>query len=189
MDTTDRSIEAPTTQNAITETMQRRDIYPKWPWSWPIRFTRILFTELIMQPLVWLLATPQVECETELTQNKPILIIANHVSTYDVPLVLYALPGKLRRRISPAMAADMLYDWRRMRNLGPHFLNFLGPAAYLLITALFNAFPLRELLASAVASSTRAKRSITATTCSSSLRAPLCRRPATFSSWYWDSGT
>ena len=142
MDTTDRSIEAPTTQNAITETMQRRDIYPKWPWSWPIRFTRILFTELIMQPLVWLLATPQVECETELTQNKPILIIANHVSTYDVPLVLYALPGRLRRRIAPAMAADMLHDWRNMRNLGPRFLNFLGPVAYLLITALFNAFPL-----------------------------------------------
>lgn len=142
MNTADRSIEIPATQNTAAETTQRQDIYPKWSWSWPARTIRLLFTELIMQPVIWILAAPRVESEVELATDKPMLIIANHVSTYDVPLVLYALPRKLRNCIAPAMAADMLYDWRRMRNLGPRFLNFLGPIAYLLITALFNAFPL-----------------------------------------------
>jgi 1-acyl-sn-glycerol-3-phosphate acyltransferase len=36
------------------------------------------------------------------------LIIANHVTTFDGPLVQYALPGALRRRIAMAMSGEML---------------------------------------------------------------------------------
>ena len=56
--------------------------------------------------------------------------------------MLYAMPGPVRRRVAIAMAADMLEDFRHARGQGSWVLNTLAPAAYLLITALFNVFPL-----------------------------------------------
>lgn len=120
-----------------------RAVYPRWPWSAPVKAARILFLECVMRPLVWFLAAPKVERATDINwPNAPFLIIANHITTYDGALVLYALPGKVRRRVAAAMAADMLDDFRHARGQGSWFLNALAPAAYLLITALFNVFPL-----------------------------------------------
>ena len=76
----------------------------------------------------------------------PLLIVGNHVTAYDGPLIQYALPGTLRRRIAVAMAGDMLDDYRHGRNpdwpTGRTGLYLLGPPAYWLVTALFNVFPL-----------------------------------------------
>jgi long-chain acyl-CoA synthetase len=96
----------------------------------------------VLRPLVWLLADPQVQCEAVLNTNQPLLLIANHVSAYDLPLVLYALPGRMRRQVAAAMAANMLEDWRKRRNQGSWFLNALGPLTYLITTGVFNVFPL-----------------------------------------------
>jgi long-chain acyl-CoA synthetase len=117
------------------------DIYPRWPWSAPMRLVRNAFIELISQPLVWILAAPRVERPAHLQPQRPVLLIANHVTAYDVSLIQYALPGPMRRRIAAAMAANMLRDWRHFRKLAPG-LNWLGPVTYLLVTGLFNAFPL-----------------------------------------------
>lgn len=125
-----------------------QDIYPRWPWWWSARLLRVAFLELISQPLVYLLAKPRVERPPNLRPEGPVLLIANHVTAYDVPLILYGLPGPMRRRVAAAMAGNMLRDFRHMRNVGPEgsaftpFLDLLGPAAWLLITALYNAFPL-----------------------------------------------
>jgi long-chain acyl-CoA synthetase len=74
------------------------------------------------------------------------LIVANHVTAYDGPLVQYALPGPVRRRIAAAMAGDMLEDYRHFRNpeSAPGRKRFYlpGPLFYLLLTSLFNVFPL-----------------------------------------------
>jgi long-chain acyl-CoA synthetase len=72
------------------------------------------------------------------------LIVANHVTAFDGPLVLYALPGPVRRRIAAAMAGDMLDDYRHFRNpeRGQGGFMLFGPLVYLLLTALFNVFPL-----------------------------------------------
>lgn len=120
----------------------RHDIYPHWTWTWPIRILRIAFLECVLRPLVWLLAAPSVHRDSEPLPEKPLLLIANHVSIYDVPLVLYALPGAVRRRVAAAMAADLLEDMRKRRNQGSWFANLLGPISWLLITTLFNVFPL-----------------------------------------------
>ena len=116
--------------------------YPRWPWSWPIAALRIVFIELIMRPLVWLLGAPRIQRPAAPLPAGPLLIIANHVTAYDGALILYALPGTLRRRVAIAMAGEMLLDYRHARNQGNSVLNLLAPAAYLLITALFNVFPL-----------------------------------------------
>ena len=119
------------------------NIYPTWPWSWVQQAIRALFIELVMRPLVAILGNPRVEPVQPV--EKPILIIANHVSVYDVPLILYALPGPMRRRVAVAMAGEMILNFRKARNLGNWFLNLCGPPGYFLMTALFNVFPLPQL--------------------------------------------
>ena len=72
----------------------------------------------------------------------PSLIISNHVTAFDGALVLYALPGRMRRQVAAAMSGEMLLDYRRARGQGNWALNLLAPGAYWLLTALFNVFPL-----------------------------------------------
>jgi long-chain acyl-CoA synthetase len=71
-----------------------------------------------------------------------VLVIANHVTGYDAALILYALPGRLRRRMAIAMSGEILLDFRRARNQQSVLRNMLAPAAYWLVTAFFNVFPL-----------------------------------------------
>ncbi len=120
----------------------RKFVYPRWPWSWPVRVLRVVFVEAILRPLVALLAAPAVRRELKTAPSRPLLIVANHVTSFDAPLVLYALPGEMRRRVAIAMSGEMLDDWRHARNQGAWWLNLLAPFAYWLVTALFNVFPL-----------------------------------------------
>jgi long-chain acyl-CoA synthetase len=86
-------------------------IYPHWPWLRPIRWARAAFVECAMRPLVWLLAGPRVVrtgTAQELTPNDTMLIIANHVTAYDGPLLLFALPRAIRDRTAAAMSGEML---------------------------------------------------------------------------------
>ena len=119
------------------------NIYPTWPWSRIQTAIRILFIELVMRPFVAVLGNPRFN-KTE-PISEPVLIVSNHVSVYDVPLILYALPGPMRRHVAVAMAGEMIMNFRKARNLGNWFLNLCGPPAYFLITALFNVFPLPQL--------------------------------------------
>jgi long-chain acyl-CoA synthetase len=129
-----------------TETEQVHYIYPRWPWLLPFRWLRAAFIEAVARPLVWLLANPKVVAPELPASDAPMLIIANHVTAYDGPLVQYALPGAVRRRIAVAMAGDMLEDYRHFRNperaAGKKGFYPPGPLIYLLLTALFNVFPL-----------------------------------------------
>jgi long-chain acyl-CoA synthetase len=121
-------------------------LYPHWPWLFPIRWLRIAFLEAVVRPLVRLLAKPAVFRPHSIDAREPMLIIANHVTSFDGPLLEYALPGTIRRRIAVAMSGEMLEDFRHFRNpklaagKGRFFLP--GPLYYLLATALFNVFPL-----------------------------------------------
>jgi long-chain acyl-CoA synthetase len=141
--------EEPAVQTAMAEAgdvaaSASEHVYPRWPWSWLVDATRVAWIELLMRPLVWLLGAPRVVRLTEEFPAGPVLIVANHVTAYDGALVLYALPGRLRRRVAIAMRGAMLLDLRRGRNQGNWLLNLLVPAAYWLITALFNVFPLPQ---------------------------------------------
>jgi long-chain acyl-CoA synthetase len=134
---------------AFSSPLKERDasehVFPRWPWSWPIDAIRVAFLELVVRPLVWLLAAPRVVRETEHLPPAPVLVIANHVTAYDGALILYALPRRLRQRVAIAMSGEVLLDIHRGRNQGNTLLNFLGPVAYWLITGLFNVFPLPRL--------------------------------------------
>lgn len=120
-------------------------IYPHWPWLRPIKALRIAFIELIMRPLIWLLAAPRVIRAPATFPRAPLLLIANHVTAYDGALILYALPPRLRHQTAIAMSGEMLFDLRRGQNQSNALLNLVAPAGYWLITALFNVFPLPRL--------------------------------------------
>jgi long-chain acyl-CoA synthetase len=120
-------------------------VYPRWPWSWPIKVVRMGFIELVMRPLIAILAAPRVVRDTDELPQGPLLIVANHVTAYDGALVVHALPGRLRRRIAIAMSGETLSDLKQGRNQQRALYNLLAPAGYWLVTALFNVFPLPRL--------------------------------------------
>jgi len=117
-------------------------IYSRWPWSKPMQLIRSGFLELIAQPFVWFLGNPRVVAPRRLDVNEPMLIVCNHVTAYDGALIEYALPGRMRRRVASAMLGEMLEDFRHFRNPDTGRFMLLGPAAYWLVTALYNVFPL-----------------------------------------------
>lgn len=126
-----------------------RHIYPRWPWLLPFHLVRGAFTEFIMRPLVWLLANPHVVRPEKIACDGPLLIIANHVTTFDAPLIEFALPRAIRRKMAIAMSGEMLHDFRHFRNPESHakasHFYFPGPFIYYLLTGLFNVFPLPRL--------------------------------------------
>jgi long-chain acyl-CoA synthetase len=137
-------------ERAPAEAEQRvRHVYPRWPWLLPFRMVRAAFTEFIMRPLVWLLANPRVRRPEKIQTDGPLLIIANHVTTFDAPLIEYALPQEIRRNLAIAMSGEMLYDFRHFRDpesQGRRSRFYLpGPFIYYLLTGLFNVFPLPRL--------------------------------------------
>ncbi|MGA2571576.1 MAG: AMP-binding protein [Terracidiphilus sp.] len=125
---------------------RRKFVYPTWPWWKPFHWTRVAFIEAVMRPLVWLLGAPRVVGPAKPLPEGPLLIVANHVTAYDGPLIQYALAGPYRRRIATAMMGEMLDDYRHWRNPekppGRQGFYVPGPPAYWLVTALFNVFPL-----------------------------------------------
>jgi long-chain acyl-CoA synthetase len=130
----------------LAETEPGRFIYPRWPWLRLFWWLRVVFIEAVERPLVWLLAHPRVVAPEMPPSSQPMLIVANHVTAYDGALIQYALPGPMRRWIAVAMSGEMLNDYRRLQNPArpPGQLDFYlpGPLIYLLLTALFNVFPL-----------------------------------------------
>lgn len=120
-------------------------IYPHWPWNPIMRAVRVVFLELIGMPLLRFLAgRPAVKREQNAWPESRLLIVSNHVTAYDPAFVLYALPRPIRHDVAIAMAGEMLLDFRRMRNQANWFVNLVAPIGYLLVTALFNVFPLPQ---------------------------------------------
>ena len=121
-------------------------LYPHWPWWAPVRWMRIAFMEAVMRPLVWLLSNPTIVARAAVDGREPMLIVANHVTAFDGPLLEYALPPAIRHRIAVAMSGDMLEDYRHFRDpdrLKKQAKFFLpGPLFYFLVTGFFNVFPL-----------------------------------------------
>ncbi|MBV8674757.1 MAG: AMP-binding protein [Acidobacteriaceae bacterium] len=122
---------------------KQHEVYPYWTWWWPVRALRVAFIECVQRPLTWFLGAPGVWREVRLDNlEQPLLLIANHVTAYDLPLALYALPGRMRRNVATAMAANTLEDFKKGRYSEWWFLNMLGPLTYFILLFLFNVFPL-----------------------------------------------
>ena len=135
----------PTVEMSETPAAVRDEhIYPAWPWNIVVRFCRSAFIEVILRPLVWLFGDPHISSNLQSLPDGPVLIYANHVTAVDVALMLYGLPGRLRRRVAVTMSGEILLAWRRGRYYNYRILNWISPLEYVLVTALFNVFPLPQ---------------------------------------------
>src|ERR1700743_1264998 len=81
-----------------------------WARSMPARFVRERFMQFVLNPLMDYYAARQATGKEKLSALKePVILVANHASHMDTPVILSALPRKLRKRTAVAAAADYFY--------------------------------------------------------------------------------
>lgn len=120
-------------------------VYPRWAQREPMRWLRLVFYYVFVWPATMLLAAPRVRgCEHLRGIAGPLLIISNHVTFLDIGFVLAALPARLRHRLAVAMEGERVQAMRHPPASLPLWERWLDRMDYLLITALFNVFPLPQ---------------------------------------------
>ena len=70
----------------------------------------------LLKPLIWRLATVTVLGRENLAGlSRPFVVVSNHTSHLDAPLIFGALPRKLSRYVAAGAAADYFFDvwWRK----------------------------------------------------------------------------
>src|SRR4029077_18546695 len=118
--------------------------FPAWSRSPFVQFVRRLSQAAWILPLARVFAHMRIEGREHLRNlSGPVIFAANHQSHFDVPVILAALPGRVRARVAPAMAKEFFkahffpekYAWQeRLTNSFNYYL-----AAFY-----FNAFPLPQ---------------------------------------------
>jgi long-chain acyl-CoA synthetase len=131
---------APLPTVAAAPSQAKGPVFPRWPWWSPVRWVRIVFLEAIARPLLWLVLAPRVSPRVAFA--RPSLLIANHLTAFDVPVILYALSREDRDHVAVAMSGQLLTGWRRGKAERHKIVAILTPLAYWLVTAFFNVFPL-----------------------------------------------
>jgi 1-acyl-sn-glycerol-3-phosphate acyltransferase len=85
----------------------------RWARSRPALWARERFMAFVMNPILDHYAARRSTGFDVLTAlNEPVILVANHASHMDTPVILSALPRKLRRRTAVAAAADYFYRYR-----------------------------------------------------------------------------
>jgi 1-acyl-sn-glycerol-3-phosphate acyltransferase len=81
-----------------------------WARSAPARFVRERTMQFVLNPVMNYYAARQATGKEKLSALKgPVILVANHASHMDTPVILSALPRKLRKRTAVAAAADYFY--------------------------------------------------------------------------------
>ena len=118
--------------------------FPTWNRTRPVWLIRRLSQATWILPLARVFAHTRVEGRDHLGAIRgPVVFAANHQSHFDVPVILSALPGRLRARVAPAMAKEFFKahffpaGFSRRERLS----NSLN---YYLAAFFFNAFPLPQ---------------------------------------------
>ena len=89
-----------------------------WARSWLAGFVRENFMNLVLNPVMDYYAARRATGKEKLEHVKgPVILVANHASHMDTPVILSALPRKLRKRTVVAAAADYFYRNRVVASL------------------------------------------------------------------------
>jgi 1-acyl-sn-glycerol-3-phosphate acyltransferase len=101
-----------------------------WARSWPAGVARENFLRFVLGPIMDFYARRRSTGREKLAGLKgPVILVANHGSHMDTPVILSALPRRLRKRTAVAAAADYFY-----RN----------KAIAALVSLLFNTVPIER---------------------------------------------
>jgi long-chain acyl-CoA synthetase len=118
--------------------------FPSWNRSWPARALRRVSLPTWILPLARVFAWIRVEGRQHLQAiDSPVIFAANHQSHMDTPVILAALPRRLRYRVAPAMAKEFFkaHFFPEEHGRRAWFTNSLN---YWLSSLFFNAFPLPQ---------------------------------------------
>jgi len=117
--------------------------YPRWAQRWPVRIIRAILLNLLARPAMLLLGWPRIIGRENLRgSNGPVLLVANHIAFFDPAYVLEALPKRFRRKLAIAMDGELLESMRNPPAGRGFFASLVDRAAYWLVVAIFNVFPL-----------------------------------------------
>ena len=118
--------------------------FPTWNRSWPARTIRRISLPTWILPLARVFARIHVEGREQLrTIDAPVIFAANHQSHMDTPVLMAALPARLRYRLAPAMAKEFFkaHFFPEKHGRKAWLANSLN---YYLAALFFNAFPLPQ---------------------------------------------
>ena len=118
--------------------------FPSWNRSWPARAVRRVSLPTWILPLARAFAWLRVAGVERLNAiDGPVVFAANHQSHMDAPVILAALPARLRYRVAAAMAKDFFkaHFFPDQFTRVQWFTNSLN---YYLAALFFNAFPLPQ---------------------------------------------
>ena len=118
--------------------------FPAWNRSWPARAIRRASLPTWILPIARLFAWIHVDGRENLEAIRgPVIFAANHQSHMDTPVILAALPARLRYRVAPAMAKEFFkaHFFPAEHSRRARFTNSLN---YYLAALFFNAFPLPQ---------------------------------------------
>ncbi len=118
--------------------------FPTWNRSWAARAVRRSSLPTWILPLARAFATIRVEGREHFDAlHSPVVFAANHQSHMDVPVVLAALPPRLRYRVAPAMAKEFFKAHFFPKDYGRRAW-LSNSVNYYLAALFFNAFPLPQ---------------------------------------------
>jgi long-chain acyl-CoA synthetase len=132
-------------RGSATETAPAEPVdFPAWNRAWPARAIRRASLPTWILPLGRIFARLRVDGLDRLQAiEAPVIYAANHQSHLDVPVILSALPPRLRYRVAPAMAKEFFKAHFFPDQFGRRawLTNSLN---YYLAALFFNAFPLPQ---------------------------------------------
>lgn len=97
-----------TRAHELRKTAAQLDV--RWARSAPARMIRENFMQLVLNPIMDFYAARRATGFERLQALKePVILVANHASHMDTPVILSALPRRLRKRTAVAAAADYFY--------------------------------------------------------------------------------
>jgi 1-acyl-sn-glycerol-3-phosphate acyltransferase len=89
-----------------------------WARSWLAGVARESFMNFVLNPLMGMYARRRATGREKLSALKgPVILVANHASHLDTPVILSALPRRLRKRTAVAAAADYFYRNRLVASI------------------------------------------------------------------------
>ena len=118
--------------------------FPAWNRRAPVAIIRRLSLATWILPIARIFAHIRVEGREHLDRLAgPVVFAANHQSHIDTPVILAAMPGRLRARVAVAMAKEFFHAhfFPEQHTRRERFTNSLN---YYLAAFFFNAFPLPQ---------------------------------------------
>ncbi len=90
------------------------DFPTSWGRNYSTRFVRNAIQGLFLTPLMKHMSSLEVRGAEHLDVPAPLIFVANHTSHLDTPLIIAALPKKIRKRLVVAAAMDNFFMKRRI---------------------------------------------------------------------------